>query len=53
MWKYYYKFSAIFDYFIHKIRGHEVYWRVNVDELCSGDIVCETCNLIIWCRAND
>ncbi len=43
------RFNAVF----HWIRGHEVYWYVSEDELCPGDIVCETCNQIIWCRSHD
>jgi len=46
-----YKFGAIFEYILHWLRGHEVSWRSNIDELCAGDIACETCSLLIWCRA--
>ena len=37
----------------HIARGHKVYWRVGADDICDGDIVCGTCNLLIWCRALD
>jgi hypothetical protein len=37
----------------HLLRGHRVSWRVNVDDLCAGDIVCESCELELWCRAHD
>ena len=43
------RIQAIF----HKIRHpkHEVLWRTNIDELCPGDITCETCNVVFWCRS--
>ena len=35
----------------HILRGHEVHWHDDVEELCPhGDIVCHTCYLVIWCR---
>lgn len=33
--------------------AHDVEWASNKDEVCAGDIVCHTCNLIIWCRWYD
>jgi hypothetical protein len=41
------RFHALFN---HKLKGHTLGWRVGADEVCAGDIVCETCNLVIWCR---
>ena len=36
----------------HILRGHEVHWHDDVEELCPhGDIVCHTCNMTIWCRS--
>lgn len=37
----------------HWLRGHRILWRTNQDHVCTGDIVCETCDLLIWCRAHD
>jgi hypothetical protein len=36
----------------HILKGHKVHWRDRGDiwSGCTGDIVCETCNLNIWCR---
>jgi len=35
------------------LRGHDVNWRFEPDPpLCTGDVVCHTCNVIHWCRAN-
>jgi len=46
-------FGARIDAVLHKIRHpkHEVRWRANADEYCPGDITCETCGCIFWCRA--
>lgn len=45
------------------LKGHDVKWRTGSESLveddvrfadtCPGDIVCETCNLVIWCRWYD
>ncbi len=47
-----YGFLARIDAILHKIRhpGHNVKWKINVDESCSGDITCETCEVAFWCR---
>jgi hypothetical protein len=46
--------KARLDAFWHFARGHQMAWHVNRDDLCpNGDIVCETCRLVIWCRAHD
>ena len=37
----------------HKMKGHEVVWVENSGTTCRGDIICNTCNLIIWCRWYD
>jgi hypothetical protein len=38
----------------HWLRRHDVAWRVNADPpACDGDIACETCALVIWCRSHD
>ena len=43
---------ARIDAIIHKILHpkHDVQWRINVGNLCKGDITCETCGHIFWCR---
>lgn len=35
------------------LKGHDVQWRANVDEVCEGDILCDTCDCMHWCRAMD
>jgi hypothetical protein len=36
----------------HLVRLHRVHWRQAFDPWigCTGDIACETCDLLIWCR---
>ena len=36
----------------HKVMHptHKVLWRTKIGKICPGDITCETCNKIIWCR---
>jgi len=40
---------------LHKLThpGHELVWRRLDDSPCPGDIVCETCNSLFWCRLYD
>lgn len=47
--------SARIDAVCHKILHprHKIIWRFAPDELCPGDIVCDTCDIIFWCRALD
>lgn len=34
--------------------GHQVRWQAGIDPpYCPGDIVCETCHVVHWCRAHD
>ena len=56
---YWYGLRARLEALNHIIRGHDVRWRVNVDELCAGDIECRNCPdlddsdfrpLFLWCR---
>jgi hypothetical protein len=38
------------------LKGHDVKWRIYVDEVCYGDIVCKTCSngcLFHWCRGHE
>jgi len=46
-------FKARIEAIWHKIwhPRHDVKWRINADEECPGDITCETCSCIFWCRA--
>jgi len=39
----------------HKIAHptHKVFWRVQADKTCDGDIICDTCQRIYWCRFQD
>ena len=37
----------------HILRWHQVEWKYSPEDTCYGDIVCHTCNLIIWCRWYD
>jgi len=36
----------------HKVTHptHKVLWRTKIGKICPGDITCETCNRVIWCR---
>jgi hypothetical protein len=54
--------SVRLDAVWHWLRGHDVRWRVNADEVCPGDIVCEKCpdcedpestGMVLWCRTYD
>ena len=47
-----YGFLARIDAILHKILHlqHSVKWRTNEGSLCPGDIVCETCDHVFWCR---
>ena len=46
---------ARLDAIWHKLThwSHDVRWRTNRDERCPGDITCETCSCIFWCRLQD
>ncbi len=45
-------FQARVDAILHKILHptHSVKWRTNEGDICPGDIACETCNQVFWCR---
>ena len=43
------KLQAIWHKIIHPT--HKLIWIYKPDEICDGDIVCDTCNIIFWCRA--
>jgi hypothetical protein len=42
-------------YFTHLASGHAVTWKRSAADLtiCPGDIVCDECGLVLWCRAHD
>ena len=42
------RIDAILHKFLHPT--HNVRWRTNEGSICPGDIVCETCNHVFWCR---
>jgi len=46
---------ARLDAIIHKIRhpSHKIRWRFDADDVCDGDIICETCDVVFWCRVHD
>jgi hypothetical protein len=47
-------FSATLGVLWHVVRGHRVQWRTHVDiPVCSGDVVCQSCSAVLWCRAID
>lgn len=46
-------FFARVGAFWHIARGHDVDWAVDTSDLCDGDIVCETCHVVLWCRYHD
>jgi len=48
-------FHARLEAILHKIfhPNHRLIWRTQREEICSGDIVCDTCNKIYWCRWYD
>jgi hypothetical protein len=50
-----YGLLARIDVVLHKIRHpkHRMIWRYKPDALCPGDIVCDTCDVIFWCRAQE
>jgi len=39
----------------HKLRhpSHVIFWRLMNDNICDGDIVCDTCQRNYWCRFQD
>jgi len=42
------------SYLTHTVAGHTVEWRrSSPDADCAGDIVCEDCAQVLWCRAHD
>jgi len=47
-----YGFLARIDAILHRILHprHDVRWRTNEGSICPGDIACETCNCVFWCR---
>lgn len=45
------RIHAIFHKIMHPT--HKVYWRFAADEICAGDIVCNTCDCMFWCRVQD
>ena len=45
--------AARLDAVWHWARGHRVRWRANPDYMCSGDILCDTCDAVMWCRSHD
>lgn len=51
----YYGLHARIHAILHKLRHprHKLIWRLDPNEFCPGDIVCDTCNVILWCRALD
>ena len=46
-------FAARLEGLWHKVKGHKVKWKAYPDKDCNGDIICVTCNKIIWCRWHD
>jgi len=51
----YWGFRGRMDAIIHKILHplHDIKWRTDADDVCDGDIICETCDYIFWCRVYD
>ena len=51
-----YGIGARIQVIFHKLRHprHKVTWRT-IDEsgFCPGDITCETCAVVFWCRLHD
>jgi hypothetical protein len=43
------KISAIWHKIVHPT--HKIIWKYKPDEECDGDIVCDTCDRLFWCRA--
>ena len=48
-------FLARIHAILHKVRhpSHVIKWKTGPDWMCPGDIVCETCDMVIWCRVYD
>ena len=42
-------------YLTHRAKGHAVTWKRSSLEpcVCAGDIVCDDCGEVLWCRAHD
>jgi len=42
-------------YLLHRVSGHAVSWNTSRSDLprCAGDIVCDGCGQVLWCRAYD
>ena len=53
------KYLARLSAIAHKIRhpSHKLVWRKDPHEdsmfRCEGDIVCDTCDILFWCRYYD
>lgn len=47
--------AARVTYLTHCLRGHVTVWKQSRPDLarCPGDILCETCDRVLWCRAYD
>lgn len=45
------RLQAIFHKILHP--KHKVLWRADADKICPGDIICDTCDIIFWCRIQD
>ena len=46
------RLHAIWHKIIHPT--HKLVWKSSPAEgLCKGDIVCDTCNVLFWCRYYD
>jgi len=46
---------ARLDAFWCVVKGHDMKWRTEPDlgAGCTGDILCQTCGLLHWCRWYD
>ena len=47
--------AARLAYVTHRLCGHRTVWSRSRADLppCRGDIICETCDQVLWCRAHD
>jgi hypothetical protein len=53
-WDVYYGLGARLGWLYHRVRHprHAMRWRTHIDAQCpGGDITCETCDAVYWCRA--
>lgn len=52
----YYAVMSRLEGLTHWLRGHDIAWAVVPvceDLSCPGDLICDTCDKVIWCKMLD